>query len=181
MVYPIIGLPRPLYPFQWSIWSFKDPWKSIGGHSLPRNRLWNPKKIWYIKSLGYQNPYISSHGPFDPLGTLEKWLEIVPHFRIDFGTQCTSLRKFDNHWAIGPLNPFPWSIWSFRDLWKVIEGCSLSRNRLWNPRHILKKISTSNPRATRTPISLLMVHLSIWKPLGSDWMSFPTLEWTLEP
>ena len=42
-----------------------------------------------------------THGPFIPLGTFGKWLEIVPYSEMDFGTLRTSLRKFDtsNHWA----------------------------------------------------------------------------------
>ena len=40
----------------------------------------------------------------------------------------------------GPLSYYPWSIHSFRGLWKVIGGHSLLQNKLWNPRYILKKI-----------------------------------------
>ena len=43
----------------------------------------------------------------------------------------------------------------------------------------LRKFDTSNSWAIRTSISLPMVHFFIWRPLGSDWRSFPTSEQTL--
>ena len=52
------------------------------------------KKIWYIQASGYRDPYIPSYGLFDPLGTLKKWLEVVPHLGTDFKTLGTFLRKF---------------------------------------------------------------------------------------
>ena len=44
----------------------------------------------------------------------------------------------------------------------------------------LRKIGTSNPWATKTPISLLKVHLFLLGPLRSDWRSFPMSEQTVE-
>ena len=102
------GIYDPLatpYHFLWSIWSFRDHLEVISNRSSSRNELWNPryilKKIWYIQSLGYRNPYHPSHGPFVPLQTLGKWLDVVPHLGTDIETLGTSLRKFEtsNPWA----------------------------------------------------------------------------------
>ena len=148
----MLELPRPLYHFPWSIWSFRDLWKMIRGCSSPWNRLWNPryihKKIWYIQFLGYQDPYfpfgvpfvplgtpwevigghsltwnrlwnlryilkkfwyiqfsgyldpyIISHDLFDSLGTLKKWLEVVPLPRTNFGTLGTFIRNFETSYS----------------------------------------------------------------------------------
>ena len=81
----------------------------IGGPTPPWNELWNLwyifKKIWYIRSLGYRDPYIPSYGPFDPLRTLGKWLQSVPHLKMDFATLGTSLRKFGTSlWNQGLVN-----------------------------------------------------------------------------
>ena len=105
MVHLILKLSGPLSPFPLSIYSFRDPQEVIEGHSPPHNGLWNPRyifmkiwyiheKIWYILSLYYWDPHIPSHGPFDHLGTLGKWLEDVPHLSTNFGTLGTSWRKF---------------------------------------------------------------------------------------
>ena len=86
--------------------------------------------------------YLSSYGPFVSLGTLRKWLEVVPHPRMDFRILGTSITKF---------------------------GISLT------------KFVASNPRATKTPILLSMVHLFLWKPMRKwlEVISHP--KWTLEP
>ena len=83
VIYPILGLLKPPSPFSQSIGSFRDPWEVIKGCSSPRNGLLN---LRYIQSSGYRNPYFPSHDPFVPLGNLDKWLEVIPHPRMDFGT-----------------------------------------------------------------------------------------------
>ena len=92
------GLSGPLSPLPIFIWSFNDPLEVIESYSTSQNGLLNPryifKKIWYIWFSDYQDPCTSSHGPFDPSRTLGKWLKVVPHLRMDFGTLGTFLRKF---------------------------------------------------------------------------------------
>ena len=137
LVHLILELPGPLSYYLWSVYSFRDFWKVIGGCSLLRNKLWNPryilKKIWYIQSSSYWDIYLCSYGPFVLLGTLRKWLIVISHIGMDFQVLGIFLRKF---------------------------GTSLI------------KFATSNSRATRTPISLTMVHLFLFGPSGSDWRSF---------
>ena len=125
----------------------------IGHRSPPRNGLSNPryifkkisyifKKIWYIQSSSYWDPYLPSHGLFVFSGTLGKWLQVVAHHEMNFGTQGTSLRKFGtfNPQAIGTLFLFLRSICFFRDPLQMIRGRFAPHNGLWNPRYILKKI-----------------------------------------
>ena len=123
-----------LYHFSWFIYSFWDPRKFIGGSSPRWNELWHPwyiiykiwyifykiwyilykiryilKKIWCIQSLSYQDPYLITHGSFIPFGIFGKWLEVVPYFKMDFGTLGTSWRKFvtSNPWTNGTPISFP--------------------------------------------------------------------------
>ena len=65
-----------------------------------------------------------------------------------------------------PLSYYPWSVCSFRELWEVIGGCSLSQN-VWNLGTSLRKFGTFNPRVSGTPIYLPMIHIIIWWPSGS--------------
>ena len=67
-------------------------------------------------------------------------MKVIPHIRTNFGTLGTSFTKFGSFlvhfWYIlellKPLSYYPWSVYSFRDLWEVIGDCSLLRNGLWN-------------------------------------------------
>ena len=80
----------------------------IWGVSPPRNRHWNStyilKKNKYILkknkyifsnifSKGNPNPNHIYHDLHISLGSLGKWFELFSHFKIDFGTSCTFLRK----------------------------------------------------------------------------------------
>ena len=110
MVHPIIGLPGPLCPFSWSIWSFRDQWEVIGGHFLPWNKLWNPryilnkiwyifKKFWYIQSSSYQDPYLPSHSPFcetkvwliSILVITKQGLELMIKFQVWLGKKISKV------------------------------------------------------------------------------------------
>ena len=81
---------------------------------------------------------------FDTLGT--SFTKFGTSF-IKFGTSFTNFgTSFKKKKMVHPilelstlLSCYPWSIYSFRDLWEVIRGHSLLRNKLWNPRYIVKK------------------------------------------
>ena len=156
-----------------------------GGCSSPWNRLRNPryilKIIWYIKSLGYQDSYFPSYGPFVLLRTFGKWLKVVLNLGMDFGTLGTFLKKFSislrkfgtsfikfdtslkefgssNPWAtrtpISLLMVFFFFFFSFRDPREMIGGRSPPWNRLWNLKYIFKKIwFFGNPRIGCTKFS----------------------------
>ena len=119
LIYPILELIGHLSHFLWSIYFFRDPWEVIGGCSPPQNGLWQPwnilYKIWYIIYKIYTS--------FTKFGISLKKKMVHPIFDL-----------------LGPLSYYPWSVHSFRDLWKVIGGRSLLWNKFWNPRYILKKI-----------------------------------------
>ena len=69
----------------------------IGGSSQSWNRLRNPKyilkKIWYIQSLGYRDPYIIIYGSFVPLGTHEKVIGGSSPLRMNSGTLDTFFKR----------------------------------------------------------------------------------------
>ena len=124
-------------------------------------------------------------------------MEVIPYFETDFGTLGTSLRKFDtslrkfgtsNLRATETLSIFPWSILSFEDHQVVIGGRSLFRNKLWHLWHILYKISYILHKIwyiqSLSYYDPYLITYGSFIPLGifgSDWRSFPTLKWTLEP
>ena len=94
MVHLIIELPRPVYHFPWSIWSFGDfeKWLDVISHCIiDFGTLGTSLRKFgtYLRKFGICNPWttgdpsLPSHNSFVPLVTLKKWLEVTPHPIID--------------------------------------------------------------------------------------------------
>ena len=173
------GNQDPLFPLSQSIYFFGDSQKVIRGPPHPITNFGTlstsiPRETETPISIIMVHIFLC-----EPPGrnwrlflTLEQTLEHQLHPQENLVHPIIGLS--------GPLIPFPQSICSIRDLREVIRGCSTPQNKLWNPRYILRKIWYIQSLSYRTLISLLVVHLIIRGPLGSDWRLFPTPKRTLE-
>ena len=99
---------------------------------------------------------------------------------MNFGTLSTFLTKINTSIPKGIETPSHDPYIRLETLRKRLEVIPHPGTNFETLGTSLRKIGTSNHRAIETPISLLMVHLFLWRPSGSDWRSFPTPKWTLE-